>query len=191
MKPVMGRLPLAEAEALPSPPLVGERPSLALVYDQHFEHVWHTLRRCGIRTADLEDKAHDVFIIVHRKLAEFDPTRPIRPWLTGITFRVASDERRRARYRREVARPDMDRVSGGLNPEQQAVAAQRRALVQRGLDALPMNQRIVFVMHDIEGCTIPEIRAQLDVSPNTLYSRLRLAREKFEVAVRAVSQEVE
>ena len=72
------------------------------VYDEHFDYVWHTLRRLGVRAADLEDLAHDVFVAFHRTRATYDPSRPIRPWLFGIAFRVSSDHRRRARHRYEV-----------------------------------------------------------------------------------------
>jgi RNA polymerase sigma-70 factor (ECF subfamily) len=44
---------------------------------------------------------HDLFIAVQRKLPELDPGRPVRPWLFGFAYRLASDYRRSGRARRE------------------------------------------------------------------------------------------
>ncbi|MBK6515836.1 MAG: hypothetical protein IPG04_17515 [Polyangiaceae bacterium] len=79
-----------------------ERPAFANVFAAELPYVLRSLRRLGALPADVEDLGHDVFMVVHRELARFDPARPIRPWLFGIAFRVASDHRRLARVRREV-----------------------------------------------------------------------------------------
>jgi RNA polymerase sigma-70 factor, ECF subfamily len=54
-----------------------------------------------------------------------------------------------------------------------------RRVVFDALDRLSDEQRAVFVLHDLEGKAAPEIAADLDVPLNTVYSRLRLARERF------------
>lgn len=167
----------------PMPP--PEVPSLGGIYEAHFDHVWLTLRRLGVRQADIEDLAHDVFVVVHRRLDSYDPTRPLRPWLSGICYRVASDHRRLARHRREV--PDAGRPEPGgrePDPERQAQALEARDEVLDALDALDPDQRLVLVMHDIDGFSAPEIAAGLDVPLNTCYSRLRLGRKRFAQAVR-------
>ena len=66
------------------------------VFHAECDYVARTLRRLGIREADLEDLTHDVFVTFHRKLHQYDPSRPVRPWLFGIAFRLASEHRRRA-----------------------------------------------------------------------------------------------
>jgi RNA polymerase sigma-70 factor (ECF subfamily) len=167
------------------PPVSDERPVLADVYAAHFNHVWHTLRRLGVHSRDLEDVAHEVFLVVHRRLPDFDPARPVRPWLTGIAYKTASDWRRRARHRFEV----LDDEPQPLEPpmlatEQEAAVREARALVARALDALDLERRVVFVMHDLDGCTAQEIAAALEIPLNTVYSRLRTARLRFENAVR-------
>ena len=64
--------------------------------------MWNVLRRLGVHPNDVEDVGHDVFIVVHRHLASYDPSRPLRPWLFGICVRTVADHRRLARHRREV-----------------------------------------------------------------------------------------
>jgi RNA polymerase sigma-70 factor (ECF subfamily) len=169
---------------MPAPDLV--RPSFRAIYDEEFNYLWHTLRRLGTPARDLEDTVHDVLVVVHRRLRDYDPARPLRPWLFGIAYRVASERRRRAPVEvpagedEILALPDQ-----GPTAEALLAAAQARIRVQRALDVLPLEQRAVMVMHDLDGCTAPEVAEALDIPVNTVYSRLRLAREKFVAAVRA------
>jgi len=161
-----------------------ERPSLREIYEAHFGYLWHVVRRLGGRDRDLEDLVHDVFIVVQRRLHTYDPDRPLKPWLFGVAFRVVSDYRRRASFQREqtgVVREPMDERR---TPLEQAEAREARAMVAEALDALPPEQRVVCVMHLIEEHTIPEISDALGVSHNTLYSRLRLGRARFEAKLR-------
>jgi len=153
------------------------------LYRAEFAYVWNTLRRLGAARADLDDLAHEVFVIVFRRRTDFDPTRPVKPWLFGIAYRVAAGERRLARHAVEVSSLDIESHAGTASPEGDAIAAQQRELVVRALSALDLDQRAVFVLHDIDGCPAPEIATTLDVKLNTVYSRLRLGREKFAAAV--------
>jgi RNA polymerase sigma-70 factor (ECF subfamily) len=154
------------------------------IYKEHFSYVWHSLRRLGILEKDLEDLSHDVFIAFYKN-GSFDRSRAIKPWLFGICFRVASDHRRRAYVRLEVAPKDEAAWAGQAPPADELYDEQaRRRLVQNALETLDMDQRSVFIMHDIDGYSMPEIQAVLDVPLNTLYSRLRLARNHFANAVK-------
>lgn len=174
---------------LPSTPKVDDKPTFEAIYQAHFAHVWHTLRRLGVHERDLEDKVHDVFMVVHRRFEDFDISRRAKPWLTGITYRVASDYRRSARYKREVVKDEFaTQADAGPGPERQAEAAQARRQVEAALEVVPLDQRVVVVMHDLNGVGIPDIARELGVSKNTLYSRLRLGREKFTTAVRAAAE---
>jgi RNA polymerase sigma-70 factor (ECF subfamily) len=174
----------------PSPRPVAPRPEFRAIFDGECAYVWHTLRRLGVHERDLEDVTHDVFVTVHRKLDDYDPSRPIKPWIFGIAYRVASDYRRLARHRREVVTA-MSSVDGGFEPADERPAAderyetaQSRALVTEALGALEIDRRAVFVMHELDGHAMPEIARVLSIPLNTAYSRLRLAREQFSVVVR-------
>ena len=54
----------------------------------------------------------------------------------------------------------------------------------RALDALDLDRRSVFVMHELDGQAVPEIARTLSIPLNTAYSRLRLARRDFVDAVK-------
>lgn len=158
------------------------------IYDRELSWVWRALWRLGVRTADLEDATQDVFVVVYRKLDTWDRARPLRPWLFGICFRIALDRRRRASARHEVdmAEGSEERVDdgGAHDPHRAAERHEAKQRVERGLSALPMEQRAVFVLHELEGLSIPECVEVLEAPLNTLYSRLRLARAAFAEAVR-------
>ena len=151
------------------------------VYRQHFAYVFRTLRRLGVRPSELNDATQETFTVVLRRLGDYDPQRPIEPWLFGIAFRVAAAlRRRRARRIIEVfSRTDEVADDDSLGPESSFADRQARGLVLAGLEALNLDRRAVFVMHDIDGQSVPEIARTLDVPLNTVYSRLRVARAEF------------
>ena len=66
------------------------------VYDENFRFVWRSLRRLGVREGDVPDAVQDIFLIVHRKLGEFEGRSKVTTWLFGICLRVARDRRRAA-----------------------------------------------------------------------------------------------
>lgn len=168
--------------ATASPPLGFDE-----VYARGYAHVWRTLRRLGVPEQDIEDQAHDVFLVVHRRLDDYDPARPLEPWLSGIAFRVMCAARRRAHRRRERAGHDawLDRQqSPEPGPERLVVAQERQQLVLDALDRLDLDRRLVFVMHELDGIPCPEIAREVGVPVNTVYSRLRVARTRFAAAVR-------
>ncbi len=158
------------------------------LYAENFDHVWRNLRRFGVEARHLEDAAHEVFVVVHRKLADYDERRPLRPWLSGIAFRVASDFKRRASTRRESPGITRDPVDERPTPDALLEAEEQRKMVHEALEALDDDKRVVLIMHDMEGCSIPEIARELGVLENTLYSRLRLGRERFIKAVRRLKR---
>lgn len=163
--------------------------TLASIYEAEVAFVWKSLRRLGIRDADLEDVTHDLFIAVQRKLPERDPARPVRPWLFGFAYRLASDYRRSGRARRELLADVQEVPDPAPAADEQLSAREAHALILAALDALTLDARAVFVMHDLDGCSMPDIAEVLGEGLNTLYSRLRLARRRFMNTVRHLQKE--
>lgn len=153
------------------------------VFKLNLGYVIHSLRRLGVREADLEDLAHDVFVIVHRKSTDYDPSRPIKPWLFGIAVRTASEHRRRASVRRETLGHTVESPDPSLDAVTRIEERQKRELVLSALESVDESRRPVLVMHDIDGFGMKEIVEALAIPLNTGYSRLRLARTEFAAAV--------
>ncbi len=155
--------------------------SLKEVYDEHFRFVWRSLRRLGVREADVPDIAQDVFLVVHRKLVEFEGRSKMTTWLFAICMNMTRDYKR-AGARREV--PDGDATADAKRDSSADLAAdlerrRRLTLLEEILDELGEEQRTVFVLFELESLPGHEIAELLDIPVGTVHSRLRLARDAF------------
>lgn len=160
-------------------PLTFER-----VYDRWFDFVWRSVRRLGVPDGSVDDAVQDVFLVVHRRLGDFEGRSSIKTWLFGIAMRVAKDHRRAAARRRpaEPLRESMVDAPRGC-PHEHAAKNEAVRLLHALLDALDDEKRAVFVMAELEQMSVPEIAETLDANLNTVYSRLRAARAAFDGAV--------
>lgn len=156
-------------------------PTFDEIYAAHFAFVWRVLRTLGVSDAALEDAAQDVFVVVHRRLPEFEGRAAITTWLFAIARRVASTHRR---ARTTDPMPEAE-PAGASDTFAAFSRAQAAATVMSILDTLDEDKRIVFALVELEGLSVPEVARMLDLNLNTAYSRLRLARHAFELAVRA------
>jgi RNA polymerase sigma-70 factor, ECF subfamily len=171
---------MGEVESANSLIAVPSAPTLRDVYDEHFQFVWRSLRRLGIAEQDVKDVVQDVFMIVHRKLPEFRGESKLTTWLFGICMRVARDRRRLAHVRREV--PSGDDLGERLSEDVVTDELERReaaGLLERILDEMPLEQRAVFTLFELEERRCEDIAELLGIPVGTVYSRLRLAREVF------------
>jgi len=152
------------------------------VFAAHADFVWRSLRRLGVRFADVDDALQEVFLVVYRRVAEYEDRGLMRAWLFSISRQVASHYHRAA-SRAETRRQRL--VVDAAAPDLEEVMARREAerIVTSFLEELDEPQRMVFYLSDIEGLTAPEIATALDVNLNTVYGRLRLARKRFERAL--------
>ncbi|MEM6991474.1 MAG: sigma-70 family RNA polymerase sigma factor [Myxococcota bacterium] len=162
-------------------------PALADVYHEHHAFVWRVLRRQGVPAEHVDDAVHDVFLVVARRLEEFEGRAAIRTWLYAIAKRVSLEAHRKAR-RDGDRRVALQRAEPpGEEPHRRTDAVETlRAL----LDRLEEGRRAVFVLSELEGMTAPEIARTLELKVPTVYSKLRLARRDLERMI-AAGQEAE
>ena len=155
------------------------------VFESEFSYVWSSLRRLGVPEMDLKDQTQEVFLTIHNILGDYDPARPMRPWLFGIAYRIALRYRALARHRRELLTDDVPETKVDDDGADEAlVLRERQRLVLTAIDSIDLGKRAVFVMAEIDGHTMPQIAQVLGIPLNTAYSRLRLARDEFAAAVR-------
>lgn len=176
-----------------SPSFVGPAeprlPSFRAIFENEYAYVHLTARRLGIRDDDRDDVVHDVFLVVHRKLDEFDPSRPLRPWLFGIAYRIVLGQKRRFGYRREQLATTESPEFADASPraDEQLENEERRRMVLTALNQLDDEKRAVFILHELDEIAVPEIADALGIPQNTAYSRLRLARQDFREALERVA----
>lgn len=195
---IAGLAPLMGGELSPPAPrgiLAFEYPERRMtfreVYHDHFAFVWRSLRRLGVPDADANDAAQDVFLVVHRRLGDFEGRAKLTTWLFRICLRVARDRAQRAHVRYEV--PAADGTTDRVDPEDDAVTRLERrddlALFDAAISELDFDLRAAFSLFELEAMTGPEVAHVLQVPLGTAYSRLRLAREAFRKAVARLSAE--
>jgi RNA polymerase sigma-70 factor, ECF subfamily len=146
------------------------------LFETYAPFVTRTLRRLGVRAGDLHDLRQEVFVVIHRKLQEFDGRASLRSWIYGICVRVASTYRRSARYRLEETRakcpePTAVSVPGDTYDPTDAYAKARAVLARLGDD-----KREIFVLYELEGRTMTEVADAVGCPLQTAYSRLHAAR---------------
>jgi RNA polymerase sigma-70 factor, ECF subfamily len=178
--------PLGKAESRPS----RERPSFRALFDSELAFVWNTMRRLGVAERDVEDLAHELFVLVSRRLDEYDPSRPVRPWLFAMARRIASDYRRRARHRFELLSGESDEAERGHEEgaDDALLDAEEKNLARRALLSVPEERRAVLILHDFEATAMQDIAEALQIPLNTAYSRLRVAREELIAAARKLER---
>jgi RNA polymerase sigma-70 factor, ECF subfamily len=158
------------------------------LFESEFRFVVRTLRYLGIRYNDVSDVAHDVFLHVFRHLAEYDPTRPIRPWLFGFAYRIARDFRQLARHRHESGFGTTDTMDPSPMAEDILIHSESVDLALSVLDQLGEDDRIIFVAHYLDELPVPEVAIALGLPLNTAYTRLRRARVSFEASARRLAK---
>jgi RNA polymerase sigma-70 factor (ECF subfamily) len=156
------------------------------VYSAHFPFVWRSVRRLGIPAGAVEDAVQEVFVVVHRKLSEFEGRSSVKTWLFGIVLRVVRDQRRTLRRKGTPLQQEDPETVGDERvpgPDERAAKAEAVRMLHALLDELDDEKREVFVLAELEQMSVPEIAEALSVNLNTVYSRLRVARQQFEEAV--------
>jgi RNA polymerase sigma-70 factor (ECF subfamily) len=175
------------------------------VYHAYAPFVWRNARRLGVAYGSVEDVMQEVFLVVHRRLPEFEERASaasvaspgpdgsatslssIRAWLSAILIRVVRAHRRSARRLDNAGdhvppSPEPDSLVDRRAPSP-LEAAERDEAVQELYTILSrMNEerREVLVLSELEELTAPEIALALEVNVNTVSWRLRTARQEFE-----------
>lgn len=152
---------------------------VASAFREHYPFVLRALVGLGVTPIDADDVAQEVFVVAHRRRHEFDPTRPARAWLYGIARGLARNRRRT----RKDESLDVLPVDAGRDPESAAAHSEALSLALRCLDSLSSKLREVFMLTEFEGLTAPEVAELLELPVNTVYSRVRLGRERFDGAL--------
>jgi RNA polymerase sigma-70 factor (ECF subfamily) len=160
------------------------------IYQAHFAFVWRSLRRFGVPENVAEDAAQDVFVVVHRRLADLRPEASARSWLFGIVLRVARDYRRALQRKGNALLKHEDQrereVPEACSPFERTAQSEAARVLEQFLATLDDDKRAVFVLAELEEMTVPEIAETLGANLNTVYSRVRAARDRFAAFVESI-----
>jgi RNA polymerase sigma-70 factor (ECF subfamily) len=156
--------------------------SFQSVYDEFFAFVYRNARRLGVPQSAADDVTQDVFLVIHRRLGEYDGRASLRSWVYGVLVNTVRGYRRTARRKHHalVGRENLDDFGAAAteaNPERRAQGRQEMEMFLSLLGELNDEQRELIVLADLEQLNVSEIAACTGTNVNTLQSRLRVARE--------------
>jgi RNA polymerase sigma-70 factor (ECF subfamily) len=156
--------------------LAGDEDAFRRLYDRHSPRLKMTLRRMlGPRREDADDLLQDTWLAGCRALHRFRGEAKFSTWLTSIGVRAALSH---LSHRGEQATEPLAEYEAPTGPEGGSMIDLERALA-----ALPDHQRVVVVLHDIEGFTHEEIGEQLGVATGTSKATLSRARHALRLSL--------
>lgn len=178
---------------------------VALVRDGHREAFRHIMQRCNQRLfrvaravlgedAEAEDVLQESYMRAYNKLDSFRGDSTLATWLTSI---VLNEARGRLRKRHpmvgleqvDAASDDSHQVLrfpskfGSEDPAVSAARAQIRHLLEHAIDELPPAFRTVYMLRDVEECSVEETASLLAIKPETVKTRLHRARRLLRTAL--------
>ena len=154
------------------------------IYAEHVAMVWRGLRRLGVPEATIEDAVQDVFLVAHRRMAEFEGRSSVKTWLYGIALRVAKDYRRaQVRHAQRVERLaqilSVDAASA-QTPGKEAERREANRALHAILAELDPDHREVLVLVELEDLSVRDAAAALHLHVRACQRRLRAAHAAFE-----------
>lgn len=155
-------------------------------FDRDLDYVFETLRRLGAPPSEVEDLAHEVFVVLFRNWPTLDLTRPLRPYLFGVSFRIVCAHRRRRV--REVPHPVPDAVDTGPSPERALQSQEAEVLLRAALERVPLSRRAVLIMHELDGTPITDVAKALSITRFGAYARLRKGHKELAAALRTLQR---
>jgi RNA polymerase sigma-70 factor (ECF subfamily) len=164
-----------------SPP-VPAPPDFDAIFRAHAGFVWRVLQRHGLPARELPDGCQEVFMVVHRRLPEFEGRSSLRTWIYAIAQRVAQGMRKK----RDLSHGELhdeSHVGGTAAQDDELQQKQQLALIERALRELPEDKREVFALYELEGMTMAEVARALEIPENTALYRLYGARDFIRAAI--------
>jgi len=165
----------------------GDREAFRAIMQKHNQRLFRVARAVVNNDDEAEDILQDAYLEAFAAIAAFRGESGLNTWLTAITLNEARGRLRRRRPGEslEVMEANGDRIipfpgmAEIADPEAEAVRSETRRLLERAIDGLTDEFRIVFMLRDVEGLSVEETAAQLDINPQTVRSRLFRARQSL------------
>ncbi len=164
--------------------LKGEKELFEILIRRNNQTLYRVIRSYLNSEDDIKDIMQDSYIKAYQKLEQFNEMAAFSTWLIRIGINEALQFLRKSkRVSNNFGKKEtIDAVfqlpdTNQMNPEKQLIKIETRALVERAIDLLSEKYRAVFVLHEVEGMTNPEIAACLDLSDANVKVRLHRAKK--------------
>lgn len=162
----------------------GEASAIGEAYDLHAGAVFAFARRLVGDAAAAEDLVHEVFVTLPSAIRRFQGGSSLRTFLVSIAVNharhhVRAAARRRAALDRYANDPDNDAPDSSRSPEREAMRVDLARVLSVALDALPLDQRVAFVLCEVEERTSREAGEIVGVPEATIRTRVFHAKKKL------------
>ncbi len=166
-----------------------DQDTLQHLMQDYLPQVYRAARGAGLSVQNAEDASQSTFVIFIEKLSEFEGRSHIRTWLFGILYRKISEMRRSAQ-REEMAQDIEDVMEDRFKTngfwakppratDQKVFDQDVREHLDNCLDGVPDEQRLAFVMREVEELDSKEICEAMNVSRSNLGVLLYRGRNKL------------
>jgi RNA polymerase sigma-70 factor (ECF subfamily) len=168
----------------------GERGAFRAIMQRGNQRLFRVARGIMRDEAEAEDVLQEAYVRAFAGLAQFrGGDVSIFTWLTRIVINEANGRLRKRRNQVELDQLEAAQSRGAhvimfpngdaTNPEKDVARMQVRQLIEKAVDELPDDFRTVFILRDIEECSIAETAASLDIREETVKTRLHRARRQL------------
>ena len=157
-----------------------EQERFAALIQQHYQVLYRSAYRLTRSEVDAEDLVQEVCVRAYPRLDEVEALEHPRGWLLRVLYRLFIDLRRRYERRNVRAIDENEEfVSGEPSPPEEAERALDRWRIEEAWRHLNPEQRLLLVLHDVEGYSLAEIKSLTGLKDGTIKSRLHRARVRL------------
>ncbi len=168
--------------------MAGERDAFRLIMQRCNQRMFRVVRGVIRNEAEAEDVVQEAYVHGYEKLGSFRGEASLATWLTRIALNEAYGRLRRRRDSVDIDDIDMRAPAAQLiafpghvlgdDPAEEAARAQLRRLLEQAVDELPEAFRLVYVLRDVEGCSVEETASALEIRQETVKTRLHRTRTR-------------
>lgn len=171
----------------------GERDAFREIMRRCNQRMFRVVRGVIRNEAEAEDVVQEAYVHGYEKLGSFRGEASLATWLTRIALNEAYGRLRRRRDSVDIDDIDTSAPAAQLiafpgcvlddDPAEEAARAQLRRMLEQAVDELPEAFRLVYVLRDVEGCSVEETASVLEIRPETVKTRLHRARRQLREAL--------
>jgi RNA polymerase sigma-70 factor, ECF subfamily len=176
--------------------VAGDPEAFGELFGRHRDRLWAVALRTMGNPHDAADGLQDGLVAAYRRAGSFRGDAAVTTWLHRVVVNACLDRLRAAKVRRTEVLPDdledghQRKVSPSVtspadaDPEQAAIADDRRRAVLAALATLPDDQRAALVLVDMEGYPVAEVAVMLECAEGTVKSRCSRGRRRLATLLR-------
>ncbi|HWU86365.1 MAG TPA: RNA polymerase sigma factor [Kofleriaceae bacterium] len=190
LRRISGETAQLSDEALLAACGTGDVAALGALFDRFHEVVYRFAGRLAT-TDELirDDLVQATFLEIQRTAARFRGTSSVRTWILGVTANVARHTLRGERRRRARQARYLEQVpSAPMRVDEQVEQRRLLARVEEAMATLTRDQKIAFILCDLERLPAGEVARVLEIPEGTLWRRLHDARKAIRAAIERITR---